>query len=367
MAIKGDEVADFFRQLSLLSKAKLPLPEGIHNMAATTNKKQFKKVLQDLSRDIESGHKLSEAMEGHKELFTNYQIKLVETGEKSGALNDVLLEVANSAKMNSRINNVFRAACLYPAIVFFMTFAVFTGLYYYVVSGFGDIYRELLDGAPLPFLSAFVVGLGDIIHANIFIICGIFIALLLATFWLLSGRVISQRIIGKILSIFPFTSRIIKNLNAARFCTTMSTLMQHNMTDSDSVLLISECINDSNMTRSLTQTATKLQNGSNLKESISKVKQLPSLIAATIKHIKEGELPEHLHELSEVFYVRAFGGLRNFETWSTNLLVIFVSIILGLSILALFAPLANLIDALGGKYEFFCFRNKSWSLRNLLL
>jgi type II secretory pathway component PulF len=86
MSIKSYELSDFFRQLSLLVKSKLPLPESLHNIANNSSKREFQKVVNDIASQVENGTKLSEALKEYPFYFSEYEIKMIEAGERSGSL-----------------------------------------------------------------------------------------------------------------------------------------------------------------------------------------------------------------------------------------------------------------------------------------
>jgi len=82
MRTNSTDIADFYRQISLLLKSGLPLPDSIYQLGKNFDKADFKEVLFSLSDETKKGESLSGAMKEHSAYFTDFHIRMIETGEK---------------------------------------------------------------------------------------------------------------------------------------------------------------------------------------------------------------------------------------------------------------------------------------------
>ena len=94
MNTKPYEIADFFRQLELLTRAGLPLPDSLYRLAAEYRHGGIRNICADLANATAQGKTLSSAMKEHAEAFSPFFIRLVEVGERDGALPEVMGEIA---------------------------------------------------------------------------------------------------------------------------------------------------------------------------------------------------------------------------------------------------------------------------------
>src|SRR5690349_14758052 len=128
---KLQELATFTTQLSNLLKCGMPLTVALHSMSHLESKGIPRNVPADLRQDVMEGKSLSAAMAKQPEIFTDLYRNMVQAGEQSGALVDVLRRLSQHYERFAEVQSKFKSALIYPAIVgcvgvviviFFMTF-----------------------------------------------------------------------------------------------------------------------------------------------------------------------------------------------------------------------------------------------------
>src|SRR5262245_33161561 len=128
---KLPELATFTRQLSNLLKCGMPLTVALQSMSHLESKGIPSQVSKDLRQDVMEGKSLSIAMGRHPHIYTDLYRNMVQAGEQSGALVDVLKRLADHYERFAEVQSKFLSALIYPCIVacvgvviviFFMTF-----------------------------------------------------------------------------------------------------------------------------------------------------------------------------------------------------------------------------------------------------
>ena len=346
MSIKSDEIADFFRQLSLLVKSNLPLPESLRNIADNTGKKQFREILEDIAQQVANGSKFSEAVKEHAFYFSEYQIKMIETGERTGSLSEVLKEIATTTQVNNRIANIFRAAAFYPLLI--VTFALFIvlAMNYFVVSGFKHIFDDLLQGEPLPAITQLTLNISNFVVANPW--AAVVLALCVPVFgiWLLGPSVSARKLLLAFIKFMPFSQGVFENLIMARFCMTWATLLDRKISDADCFRMIAESIGDVSLKKAFYKVSEKLENGADIVEELKTAKTVSYLIPMIVQHADESELPDELRSLAELFWSKASTGSKKFEVAWQAVLIVVISFIVGATVISLFLPLTKIIEKL---------------------
>ena len=132
----------FTRQLSTLIDADMPLSEGLRTLAKQVEKTSFRKIILDVGEAVEGGSLLSAALAQYPNLFSNFYIKLVQSGEVSGKLHESLLYLADYVERSQSINSKLRSALAYPAFIVFSLVVVTIIMGTHVLPQLLSIFKE---------------------------------------------------------------------------------------------------------------------------------------------------------------------------------------------------------------------------------
>jgi type IV pilus assembly protein PilC len=128
---KLQELATFTRQLSNLLKCGMPLTVALQSMSHLETKGIPSDVSKILKQDVMEGKSLSDSMSKQPGIFSDLYRNMVQAGEQSGALVDVLSRLSEHYERFADVQSKFKSAMIYPCIVasvgvviiiFFMTF-----------------------------------------------------------------------------------------------------------------------------------------------------------------------------------------------------------------------------------------------------
>jgi type IV pilus assembly protein PilC len=347
VSIKSDEIADFFRQLSLLVKSNLPLPESLSNIAENTGKKEFRRIIEDIAHTVTNGSKFSEAMKEYSFCFSDYQIKMIETGERTGSLSEVLKEIATTTQVNNRIANIFRAAAFYPLLIISFALTLVLAISYFIVSEFKQIFDDLLQGEPLPIITQFMINISKFVVENPWAAVALVLCVPVFGMWLLGSSVSARKLLLRFIKIMPFSREVFKNLIMARFCMTWATLLDRKTSDVDCFRMLAESIGDISLKKAFYKLSEKIRNGGDTGAGLKKINEVSHLVPMIIKHSEESELPAELRSLAELFWNKASIGSKKFEVAWQAVLIVVIAVFVGTIITSMFLPLIKIVEKLG--------------------
>jgi type IV pilus assembly protein PilC len=101
--IKVSEITLFTQQLALLLKAGVPIRRCFTILSHSIKKPVFKQVILDINNDIYLGDSLAKALQNHPRLFNTIFCNMVEVGETSGTLIQILGRLAKYQQQNQSI------------------------------------------------------------------------------------------------------------------------------------------------------------------------------------------------------------------------------------------------------------------------
>ncbi len=339
MSDKTGASVDFYRQLSLLMQANLPLPGSLRSMATGLNSPDFRKVINSLASSVESGKSLSEAMRSYPGYFQAQYVEMIKTGEQTGTLSDTLHEVGMSSRIDQQIASLFRDIFFYPVIVLFLLVAVFLGLNRFV-------FYPLLSDFMSEYFS-FLMGVAEFIHNHFQILVIIYLSLLIFCFWMLGGSRDSTRILLRLIRILPGFAGIFRELQDGRICIFLSMMMKRGIPEKKIFPLLALCVHDDQLSTELLEIGKKIENGTPIGQALEHTQIISPVIGLSFAHIPEPKIPGELASLGQLFLDRSAGALRRLGiVWETaTTLAISLAVILYIS--ALFLPYIKLLNYFG--------------------
>jgi type IV pilus assembly protein PilC len=137
------------RQLATMIEAGMVLSEAIDILAEQTQGK-LKTVLEEVSRDIKSGLDLATAFKKHPDVFPSIYASLIRSGEKSGKLDIVLTQMANTLERDREFRSKVKSAMIYPVMILVMMTGVVGVMIFFVIPRLTSLYTQSNIDLPLP-------------------------------------------------------------------------------------------------------------------------------------------------------------------------------------------------------------------------
>src|SRR3990167_1186720 len=107
----------FVQYLGIMLKASISLSMALKTLAIQTNNKRFSKIIEDISRNVEKGVSFTESLRPHEKIFGQLFINMIESGEISGKLEDVLKKLYIQFKKNHELVSKVKGALTYPIVI----------------------------------------------------------------------------------------------------------------------------------------------------------------------------------------------------------------------------------------------------------
>lgn len=153
------DIAIFVRQLATMMKAGVPLIQSFDIVAEGLENPSLRELVIDIKNDVAAGNNFAGALKKHPQHFDDLFCNLVDSGEKSGALETMLDRVAMYMEKTETLKKKVKKAMTYPISVLVVAFIVTTILLLKVVPQFQAMFDNF--GADLPVFTQFVVGISE--------------------------------------------------------------------------------------------------------------------------------------------------------------------------------------------------------------
>ena len=171
--IKSKDVTIFSRQLASFVKSGVPILRGLSIISEQSENPAFRKILDDIRSEIKEGESFSETLKKHPKIFSPLYIAMVNSGESSGNLQEVLLRIAEHRQKQEAIIARVRSALAYPILMVLVGGGTIFFMLTFVMPRLMRIFTRLDQDLPAP--TQFLIALSTALqHGWVWLLLGLF-------------------------------------------------------------------------------------------------------------------------------------------------------------------------------------------------
>jgi general secretion pathway protein F len=156
--VKAKDVLAFTSELAIMLRAGLALDNALRVLIEMSYKPAVGKLLQGILEAVKGGTPLSRALQAHADLFGDFYINMVRSGEASGQMSGVLDRLVEHLERQRALRESVISATIYPAILVTVAIISLVVMLGFVVPQFEKLFSEMGDALPTP--TRIVMGLG---------------------------------------------------------------------------------------------------------------------------------------------------------------------------------------------------------------
>ena len=335
--ISSREFLFFNQELRALIKAGLPVLASLDILLERRKNPTFKHALQDIRDRVKGGESVSEAFAAQGDLFPKLYASSIASGERSGELPSVLERYVTYQRSIMAIRRKVTAALMYPVILMILCIGLVALMVFYIIPKFNAF---LLDfGTELPLITVILVETATFCTTHwkaIFLtVIGLAIAF---TTWRRTGA--GRLVLDRLKMQIPLIGSIVHDYAQNRFTRTLGTLVAGGIPLVSALELSARAVGNTVFERDLLKAASEVREGQSLWESLERTGLVRDI---AIEMIKVGEstgaLEEMLHNASDFTDEEIDYKLTRMVSLFEPLLIVFMAVVVGGMLLALYLPL----------------------------
>jgi type IV pilus assembly protein PilC len=336
------DIVIFTRQLSTLIDADMPLVESLRTLAKQVEKPTFRKILTEVSEDVEAGSSLSNALSKHPKLFSTFYIKLVQSGEVTGKIHESLLYLADYLERNQSINSKIRAALAYPAFVIFALIAVTLIMVIYVLPQLLTIFEEA-GVENLPLTTRMLIWVVNFINTYLyFLILGISVLVYSGWTWIRTPR--GKEWLDNTKIKLPLLKVVIRNLYLARLAESLSTLIKAEIPILEALKITSELVGNENYRKIMLASEENVRNGGAISEILGKYEEMPPLFTSMVAiGERTGKLDFILEHISKFYKSESDNTINSISQLIEPILVLVLGFAVAILVSSILLPIYSLV------------------------
>ena len=339
------ELINFCFHLEQLTRAGVPILEGLADLRDSTEHSRFREVVAGVVEGIEGGRSLSQALEDYPQAFDAVFCNLVRAGETSGNLPHVLHELASALKREDELAAYARKLTIYPAIVGTIILAAISVSLVYVDTELARLFQS--TGQALPLQTRMLVGLSDFLRNYWWLLFGgiasIVIGLRLAIARLPSARLRYDALLLHL----PLLGSIRRKIVLARFANLFAMMYASGIPIIQALQSAERVVGNRVIQNALERVGERIGQGQNVSASFAATALFPPLVTRMLRVGENtGALDTALANVSYFYDRDVQEATERLQTMIEPLLTLILGSILLWIMMAVLGPVYDIITRL---------------------
>ena len=338
----------FTRQMSTLVNAGLPLMRAIRVLQRQEKNAALKDALSQMADSIESGSTFAEALAAHPKIFDRLFVNMVKAGEVGGILDVVLARLSEFQEKAEKIKGKVKSAMTYPLVVLVMAVGILMFLMTYIVPKFSEIFGDLMGGKGMPAITQFVMNVSEVLKTKFpFVLIGI--AVLVGVLKLVAMTKKGRYGLDWFKLHAPVFGNLVTKNSISRFTRTLGTLMGAGVPVLQALNIVKETVGNEVISKAVTTIHDAVKEGENMAPPIASSKVFPPMVISMVEVGEEtGALPDMLMKVADSYDEDVDNAVASMTSIIEPLLIIFLAVVVGSIVIALFMPLVSIMGSLAG-------------------
>lgn len=299
-AVKRKEVIVFSRQLATLLSSGIAILPALRLLRSESTKKLFAKVLGQVVEDIQQGTSLSAAFAVHSAVFPPVFVRLIEVGEQTGKLEDILRRLADYMDKEESLVRKIQGALVYPSIIIGLSFVVALLFVNFVIPGMTGLFTEFKADLPLP--TRVLLETSNLVRGNFMQIVAGLVVLAGAGFWYSRAPGGRRQIDYATMTRIPLIKSVVTKGSMARLAGILAMLLAAGLPLTEIMDLLKRTTQNVALLEALEQVRTDVLGGASMSEALSAQAVFPPMLSQMVKVGEEtGALAENLQTLARFY------------------------------------------------------------------
>ena len=340
------ELAIFTQQIASLLVAGLPLVQCLEALQDQTEDGVFRIIIRDVRLDISSGNSFSASVKKFPRAFNSLFISMVEAGEASGALAEILGKVAAYFEATVKLTKKVKSAMTYPIAVIALAIVLVNVLLIFVIPVFAAMFADF--GAKLPMPTQMLIDSSNFLKHNFhWVALGVF-----AVWW--SGKKListpkGRRVKDQFLVRAPIFGSLVHKIALSRFCRTYATLIRSGVPILRTLEIVAGASGKVQIEDACTEIARHVSQGGQVSEVLAVNPFFPPMMKHMVKAGETtGNVDGMMNKIADFYDVECDATVASLTSLIEPLLIVFLGVVVGGIVMAMFLPIFQLGAVAGG-------------------
>ncbi len=343
-----EQLLNFSFQLSMMMRAGVTILDALRDVAEAEGNAAMREVIGNLVEGLSAGKTLSQAMATQPKIFDEVYLNLIQAGEQTGQLTEVLEDLTETLKWQHEMASQTKKALTYPIIVTVVISGVMLFMLGYVVPQITQLLKTL--NIELPWQTKVLIFLSDIVVNHwplLFMTVGS-----LVTFAVFFAKIPGpmQGRVDKLKLSLPIVGKVLSRIALARFSYVLAMLYASGVTVTEALKIVEKAVGNKAMAEAVKASRIQIGKGKSLSAAFSGSDLFPPMVVSMLRVGEAtGSLDKSLKNVSYMYTREARDAVENLQASLQPIMTIVLGGMMAIIIVFTLGPLyVNVIG--GGKF-----------------
>ena len=340
--VKTADITMFCKQLSTMLAAGVPVNRALDIQTSQTVNKKLKETLQKVSSYIKQGVPLSKAMRQFPDVFPVLLLNMIEAGELTGKLDEVLARMHVHYAKENKINSKVKSSMMYPMVLGILTISVIILMLTIVMPMFSDMFSA--GGGKLPLPTRIMLAISNSLRHfwYVYILAAVGTVYGLKRFVKTKdGRLLFDSAQLKL----PVVKGLMAQIITARFTRTLSTLLASGISIIKAMESATEVTNNVIVMQAMTGVINDVKKGISISALLKRVPIFPAMMVSMISVGEEtGAMDDMLAKTADYYDEELESAIAKLVSLLEPAMIVIMGIGIGAILLAMYLPMFSMFE-----------------------
>ena len=331
------DIQVFTNQLAVMIKAGISIRNAIGGIAEQIENPKFRKIIEQIKNDVESGQPFSDALARHPKIFSPLYINMVRASELSGNFGQMLDRISGYLSQQVETRSMVRGAMVYPAIIATMAVVTTIFLLTFVLPKFTTLFMGKESLLPLP--TKALLAASDFLRFRWYVVIAA-VAAIAGTFYYIiqtpKGRVWWDMCKLRI----PLFKRMFRALYITRGMHTMGELVNAGVPMLETLNITAEVSGNALYKQMWMNVHQAVKEGNKVAEPLEKGGMLPRNVVQMISAGEEsGKLGEVMRDIADYYAKELRNTIKAVTSMIEPLMIVIMGALVGFIAMSIILPI----------------------------
>jgi len=343
--VKNQDITIFMRQLATMAKSGVPLMQGLEIVADGLENPSMSSIVLAIKDDVAAGNDFASALKKHPDQFDTLTCALIESGEQSGALEQMLDRVAIYKEKSEQLKQKISKAIKYPAVTLVIAAIVTVILLVKVVPTFKEMFSSF--GSDLPAMTQVVVDMSEWLQEHYLVLLVIIVGSIFGLKEAIKRSPKLQEERDKFVLKLPIVGEILKKGAVARFGRVLSTTFAAGVPLVDALESVAEASGNVVYRDAILKIRDEVATGIQMNASIKATGVFPNMVSQMVAIGEEsGALDAMLDKVATYYEEEVDNLVDGLTAMIEPLVMAFLGVVVGGMLIAMYLPIFSMGDAM---------------------
>lgn len=338
--ITTKDLAIFCRQFYTMLEAGVSIVSCLDILSAEISNKKLREVIIEVTEDVKKGDTLSGSMAKYPKVFPQILVKMVESGEVAGNIDEMMKRLSIHFEKEYKLNNKIKSSMIYPAVLSVVAVAAVIFIMTFVMPTFIQMFEG--EGIELPLITKVLISVSKFMSSNWILLFLILIAIIIG-FNIYRKTPAGYASLSRLKLILPVLGKLNQKIIVSRYTRTLSTLLSAGVSLVHALPTVAGVVGNKVAEETIMRTREKVVRGDSLSSTIFEEKIFPTMLASMVKIGEEsGALDDLLNKTADFYDDEVEQAIQTSTALIEPILIVFMGVTIGIIVISIMLPMFDL-------------------------